>query len=148
MIFRSPDGAEFELGILRYAYPSGRWLEIYTRAKTERGSWEVTDPSLEIPEVRSLSKWLSAHAAGRTRRREMEFTEPNLSFEMAHSSGVELTLRVYFELESRPPWAYSASAGRRDVWVDLQVTPEDLRRAAESLISGLERIQRRRDSTP
>ncbi len=81
MFLGSPDGAEFELRVLRYAYPNGRWLDIYTRAKTEWGSWEVTDPSLEVPEVMSLSKWLSAHAAGRTKRRELEFTEPNLSFE-------------------------------------------------------------------
>ncbi len=148
MIFRSPDGAEFELVVLRYAYPSGRWQESYTRAKTELGSWEVTDPSLEVPELRSLSKWLSAHATGHTRRREMGFTEPNLRFEMVHSRGEELTLRVYFELESRPPWAYSASAGQRDVWVDLQVTLGDLRRASESLTSDLERVQRRRDNTP
>jgi hypothetical protein len=148
MILGSADGSEFELRVLRYAYPGEKWLDIYTRATTGRGSWEGTDPSLEASEVRRLSKWLSAHAAGRTRRRELEFTEPNLRFEMVHGPGEGPTLRVYFELESRPPWAYSASAGQKDVWVDLQVSSLDLRSAAESLVSELNKTRRRRGNRP
>jgi len=148
MLLKSQDGAVFELRVLRYAYPRGRWLEIYTRATTERGFWEVTDPSLDVPEVGRLSKWLSAHSASRMKRNEVEFKEPNLSFAIVHNAGDVLTLRVYFELESRPPWAYSTSAGQRDLWIDLRVSPEDLMSAAEALTAELKNARHRREIMP
>lgn len=130
------------------AFPNGRWLSIYTRAKAEQGTWEVVDPSLETTEVSELATWFSAPACGRPRRRETEFTEPNVCFRRAGSTGNELTLRVYFELKPRPRWAYSASAGRRDVWLDLSVLPEALRTAAASLVRDLVGARRRRHLAP
>ncbi len=147
MLLKGPDGVDFELKILRYSHPGEKWLDIYTRVKMPRGSWECTDPSLQDRDIRSLSKWLIAHSKGRTKRREEDFEEPNLSFEMTHDSEEQVTLRVYFELESRPPWAPSGAAGERDVWVELKLTADDLRAAAESLSSELQKVQGQRGTT-
>jgi NADP-dependent 3-hydroxy acid dehydrogenase YdfG len=43
------------------------------------------------------------------------------------------TIRVYFELESRPPWFFADAAGMDDLWIDLRVDADHLHDAAEGL---------------
>jgi hypothetical protein len=47
-----------------------------------------------------------------------------------------ITIRVYFELESRPPWSFANAAGMNDLGIDLRVDNDDLRAAAEDLRPG------------
>ena len=151
MLLKGADGSEFELGVVGYQFPQeedeiddANWLRIRVRASGPLGSWEATDPSLQTWEVAGLTDWLEDIADKRlTRWPTMEFTEPNLSFEVMENFGSRATLRVYFELELRPPWAAKGWVGQRDMWLDLQVKPEELRAAAGSLPADLARYPQR-----
>jgi hypothetical protein len=50
---------------------------------------------------------------------------------------------VYFELESRPPWAPSTVAGEEDVWVEFALPEVDLAEAASALRTQLMRHPQR-----
>jgi hypothetical protein len=109
------------------------WLNIRIDVESERGSWNATDPSLLTGDVEGLARWLDAVAEGRAQEREIDFLEPNLSFELRDESDGGVTLRVWFELESRPSWAPADGASARDLWVDLDVSKRDVRRSASEL---------------
>lgn len=151
MLLKGADGSEFELRVVGYQFPQegdevedANWLQIRIRVTGQGGSWEATDPILQTREVARLAGWLDDIADRRlTRWPTVEFTEPNLSFKVRENFGASATLRVYFELESRPPWAAKGWVGERDVWLDLRVRPEDLRAAADSLRADLVRYPQR-----
>jgi hypothetical protein len=67
-------------------------------------------------------------ATGQDVEERADFMEPNLRFEVAERERDAITIRVYFELESRPPWFFAVAAGMDDLWMDLRVDAEDLRR--------------------
>lgn len=150
MLLVGENGGRFELTILGYEFPriardawDSNWLDIRIDVQTERGAWSATDPSLTTFEVASFADWLEAIADGRRRESDVEFTEPNLSFGLHAESGDTVTLRVWFELESRPPWAPSKLAGERDVWLDVDVRRGDARRAAAELRAQLQEFPQR-----
>lgn len=114
------------------------WLKINIRVRLPEGSWTSTDPSLLTWEVASLAQWLESIAEGVSAESEQSFLEPNLRFELMQSE--PKTLRVYFELESRPPWAPSDGAGMDDLFAEFAVNPDDLRDAASALREDLKRF--------
>jgi hypothetical protein len=83
---------------------------------------------------------LEALASGRAVEEGEDFIEPNLRFEVADRDQDTVTIRVYFELESRPPWFFADAAGMEDLWVDFRVDTDDLRSAAEDLRRNLARF--------
>ncbi len=141
MLLISRDSSEFELRIIGYEFPGierqeddANWLRIYIRVKAPRGSWEAYDSSLQTWDVESLADWIEDLAQKRlTTSDTQEFLEPDLSFRMLHNYGQRVLLRVYFELELRPVWAYKGWVGDKDFWLDLQVTPADLLAAVHEL---------------
>jgi hypothetical protein len=144
------NGSRFELAIAGYQFPGveddewdSNWLNITIYAQSERGSWSSTDPSLSTADIERLADWLDAVAEGRAQNAEMDFMEPNLSFELRRASDADVTLRVWFELESRPPWAPADAADARDLWLDLDVSKEDLRQAARDLRAQLDKFPAR-----
>jgi hypothetical protein len=141
LILRSRDLSEFELRVAGYQFPElersnwdSNWLnvEIWAAPVDER-PWRSTDPSLLTWEVERLSNWLEALALGVAVEDGEDFIEPNLRFEVVERGEDTFTVRVYFELESRPPWFFAHAAGMDDLWLDLRVDSEDLRAAAEAL---------------
>ena len=52
-------------------------------------------------------------------------------------------LRIYFELQLRPQWAYSRSAGQENLWVDFPCKDIDLRVAANDLRLELQQYPQR-----
>ena len=148
MILRSRDLSEFELRIIGYQFPgfSGdmfddNWLIVEIRAApADERPWRSTDPSLLTWEVERLSDWLEALASGQAVEDAEDFVEPNLRFEVADRDQDTITIRVYFELESRPPWFFADAAGMDDLWIDLRVDTDDLRAAAEDLRRELARF--------
>ena len=148
MNLRSRDLSEFELRIAGYQFPgfSGdefddNWLIVEGRvAPADERAWEFRDPALLTWEVERLSIWLEALASGQTVEDDEDFVEPNLRFEVAESAQDTITIRVYFELESRPAWFFADAAGMNDLWVDLRVDTDDLRAAAEDLRHDLARF--------
>lgn len=143
------DGQSFELEVAGYQFPEeslhkydSNWLLIRVNVEHPRGRWSAQDPSLLTSEVAELADWLEALASGASEENDMTFTEPNLSFRLVESAAGP-ALRVYFELEIRPSWAASRGAGMKDLWVELPLSELDLRDAAASLRSGLERFPHR-----
>ena len=141
MILRGRDLSEFELKVAGYQFPSlsgdefdDNWLMVEIRAApADERPWRSTDPSLLTWEVKRLSNWLVALASGQAVEEGEDFIEPNVRFEVVERAEDTITIRVYFELESRPPWFFADAAGMDDLWIDLRVDADDLRTAAEDL---------------
>ena len=160
MHLRSADGRELDLAILGYQFPhlndydDGNWLNVRVRVTDPRGSWERSDPCLMTFEAAELAVWLEAVAVeapmiNRSFSKESgrppegvplrlfdsaEFLEPNLRFELIARADNDAVIRVYFELELRPPWApVSWEGGPEEAWMDFRVSPTDLKAAAKSL---------------
>src|SRR5918995_5476502 len=148
MILRSRDLSEFELRVSGYQFPDmesdewdANWLIVEGRiSPVDERAWEFSDPALLTWEVERLSNWLEALASGRPVEDGEDFVEPNLRFEVVGSDEDTITIRVYFELESRPSWFFADVAGMNDLWVDLLVDSDDLRAAAEDLRRNLTRF--------
>jgi hypothetical protein len=148
VILRGRDLSEFELRVVGYQFPDfagevfdDNWLVVETRAApADERPWRATDPSLLTWEVERLSNWLEALASGRAVEEDEDFIEPNLRFEVVKRDEDTITVRVYFELESRPPWFFADAAGMDDLWIDLRVDNDDLRAAAEDLRRDLARF--------
>lgn len=140
MLFVGTSGTRFELTVVDYQFPDlheegldSNWLEIKLDVVSPQGSWSNTDPTLLTDELESLASWLEAIAAAQPHDPEISFLEPNLCFELRDEAADNLTLRVWFELESRPVWAPAKAADARDLWVDLEVPRRSTRRAASAL---------------
>jgi hypothetical protein len=137
-------GHYLELRVLGYQFPEPRgedwdanWLMIGGDVANADGAWSFVDPALTTHDVDGVIGWLLALADGRLPPcTELDFTEPNLSF----VSGAEHSLRVFFELESRPPWSRPGYAGLRDLFLDFDPTQQDLQGAAASLREDLDRF--------
>ena len=83
---------------------------------------------------------IEAVALGQDVEEGEDFLEPNLRFEVAAGDEETITIRVYFELESRPPWFFADVARMDDLWLDLRVDIDDLRAAAKDLRRDLARF--------
>jgi hypothetical protein len=139
MQFRGTNGQSVELHIAGYQFPDlptvdydSNWLRIEGQVSHPQGQWSFQDPCLLTHEVSHLADWLDALADDRTNNDEIGFIEPNLSFRIVRSPG-SAVLRIYFELEARPNWVTTPSAGLGDLWVEFPVRELDPRQAARSL---------------
>ena len=141
MILRSRDLTEFELRVVGYQFAGvegdewdANWLVVDGRvAPVDERAWEFSDPAILTWEVERLSSWLDALASGQAVEESEDFVEPNLRFEVVGRDEDIITIRIYFELETRAPWFFAREAGMNDLWVDLLVDSDDLRAAASSL---------------
>ena len=148
MLLTGHDLTQFELVVLGYEFPQGEanefdanWLMVRISAKPlDDPSWEATEPCLLTWEVAGLARWLGSLASWPPAETEEGFVEPLLYFVAVEGSADLVRIRVYFELEARPTWAFSRVAGMHDLWMDLELGPEDLRSAADSLRDDLSRF--------
>ncbi len=138
-----------ELSLLGYQFPTidddewdSNWLNIRISAINDQGSWTATDASLLTGEVGRLADWLQAIAENSDADAELDFIEPNLAFELVEANGL-VRLRAWFELELRPRWAPADEVPARDLCVDLTLSREDLRAAAEALRAQLRQFPAR-----
>lgn len=116
-----------------------QWLQVRVQAEVDGRGWEATDPCLLTNEVSRLADWLACLADG-VDVIPVDFLEPNLSFEVAGRGGEQIHVRAWFELELRPAWAASDTAGERDFAADLVVTSDQLTRVAADLREQLRRF--------
>ena len=142
MLLKGQENTEFELTISGYQNPDqtsepfdADWLKIDIRVVHPKGTWRIIDPCLLTWEVQAIAEWFDKLASGTMSNLEQDFVEPNLSMKLIGNK-----LRVYFELECRPPWARSSYANLNDLWIDLDTAPTDLRHAADSLRLQLNRF--------
>ncbi len=134
------DGSLFEMSILGYQFPKlqteeydSNWLRIRIHVVHPQGEWSSIDPSLLTYEVDALATWFADIVRGRSVATEMAFTEPNLSFQLLDHGRNAKSLRIYFELESRPTWARSEIVPSEDLWVEFLLSEVNLGDAAEAL---------------
>jgi hypothetical protein len=144
LVLESADGQQrLELDVLGYESPDvedeqydSNWLLIRVDAQDGDTTWSVEDPALLTWEVERLAGWFGRLARGRFEHPWCGFVEPNLEFRADPlPDGAGVRLRVYFELELRPPDRRSGVVGRRDVFLQFALTPEQLRAAARQLYS-------------
>jgi hypothetical protein len=110
------------------------WLVVEGRvAPADERAWKFRDPALLTWEVKGLCTWQDVEESA-------DFMEPNLRFEVAERDQDTITIRVYFEGKSRPPWFFADAAGMDDLWIDLRVDADDLHAAAEGLRRDLTRF--------
>lgn len=136
MLWRENKNKLFQLTIINYQFPKiekdyydSNWLIINIKVKGLRESWGVTDPMLLTFEVKELARWLEDLINNNERSKDLNFIEPNLRFSKIKNTDDKAHIRVYFELEARPKWAYSNIAGKEDLWIDLTPTKNDLKKA-------------------
>lgn len=136
MKLASKDGQSFEMRILQYEFPDleteeydSNWLIIAGDVIHPKGSWDFRDPCLLTYEAERLASWMDLVAGGEPPSTFCGFIERTLEFQVV--LGVQRpVLRVYFELEARPAWAYSNDAQKKDLWVEVPLEELDLRSTA------------------
>lgn len=145
MKFTLADGTSFTLTIIGYQFPQlsttpydSNWLLIRIDATNIQGTWSATDPCLLTYDVSRLANWLDALATGTVTDATCDFLEPCLLFRLARDVSGQPELRIYFELELRPPWAHSELAGQEDLWLTFSLSAIDLPAAASMLRQQLE----------
>jgi hypothetical protein len=143
------DGS-LELTVVGYQFPhlameawDSNWLNVRVRVQHPRGSWTAQDPCLLTHDVAELADWLEAAATGREQDSELGFMEPNLAFQTGLDGRGSRFVRVYFDLELRPPWAPSDGVPVEEVFLDFPAEPAQLSAAARSLREQLARYPRR-----
>jgi hypothetical protein len=146
----SENGAELDLRPVGYQFPKhapeddrdydANWLNVSGSVRLPDGrAWQFVDPCLTTWDAQHLAQWLRSAAEGRVTPasssaeapREV-FFEPNIAFDVALVREDRIELRAYFSLESLPPW--QRDENQPDIWelfVPLEVSAEELRRAAE-----------------
>ncbi|MEI8349318.1 MAG: hypothetical protein WCI77_04105 [Candidatus Omnitrophota bacterium] len=142
LILKGPHGSEFGLMIRAYEIPPVRkdnWLIVGLYVSTPYGYWKVFDPALQTFEIDSIINWFQALAADEETETEKKFAKPHLRFIINGKSGNYINLRIYFEYSVRPSWALY-DGEMNDLWVDLQLTQADFRKAAEDLRSELSKF--------
>jgi len=140
MHLASPEGSlALELRVLGYQYPGGardeydaNWLFVAGRVEHPRGNWSFQSACLLTSEAVRLANWLEAVGRGQPSEPELAFIEPCLRFECV-SGALGRSVRAYFQLESRPPWAESGLAGPPPCFIEFPVSELPFRRAVESL---------------
>ncbi len=144
------DGTSFTLIIIGYHCPQlstapydSNWLTIRIDATNPQGTWSATDPCLLTYEVSRLADWIDAIAAGTATKASCGFIEPSLLFRLDQDAAGQQELRIYLELELRPPWAASKFAGQEDLWLAFPLSAIDLPSAASMLRQQLDRYPQR-----
>jgi hypothetical protein len=145
MQLQSPDGASVDLRITGGRWdPHGTWLQIRGHITLADGkTWSFENPCLTTWDAQELGGWLRDVAAGTVPPSPLvdgepegvlEFLEPNLAFSVEERTADRGRIRIHFSLESLPPWLQNRAVrpSLLQYFVRLEVSAEDLIRAAES----------------
>jgi hypothetical protein len=148
----NPANASFALTLMGYQFPAletapydSNWLKIRIDVTTSQGSWSAIEPCLLTYEVERLANWLDQLVAVWDGNLICAFIEPCLCFERVVDTDGLPCLRIYFELEVRPPWAPARQANQGDIWIDFPLAAIDIPAATQSLRSQLQRYPQRAD---
>ena len=70
---------------------------------------------------RSLTNWLTDIYCDREESRELDFVEPNLSFKLLDKVNYDATIRINFDLESKP----KSASDDEEYYIDFKVSESD-----------------------
>jgi len=144
--FANDDQNFFEFKVANYEFPQNEmdeydsnWLIIAGNAAINGKTWRFRDPALLTFELKWLGEWFEKWACCDGGDVEIGFTEPDLSFSITP----ERKLTVHFELESRPSWKASSIAGQEDLFIEFDVSQNELSAAAAQVWKMLNLFPRR-----
>ncbi|WP_349664748.1 hypothetical protein IZU89_07480 [Cellulophaga lytica] len=137
MIFHGINNQIVELKITNYQFPKitnceydSNWLLIYLNVKSDCGNWQTVDPSLLVGDVIEIIEWFEKISQNKTPKYEcLDFIEPNLAFELIKAGMDFKTVRIKFDLESRP----KSSDDKKDYFVDCKMDNSQLQKVIEGL---------------
>jgi hypothetical protein len=148
MTFIGIDDQTVELKITNYQFPQtttpgdydSNWLNIYINVKSKLGHWHTIDPSLLTWEVEKLITWLLDLSVNKiVESNSLEFIEPNLSFHLLKNDTELKSVRIKFDLESRPKSANDNIM----YFVDGLFSNEVLRKLSDDLTKDLSEFPKR-----
>lgn len=147
MFIKGEDDREFELALIadpladvQDGFGDAAAVTVTFRVATPDESWEETAPCLSPFEFQNLVEWLNAVADGGGNEAELELLQPELRFAVVKEGAERVTLRIGFHLADRPE-EFEVDAPTDVKRVDLRVTKDRLRTAAEQLKHDLETLQ-------
>lgn len=137
MIFHGINNQIVELKITNYQFPKitdceydSNWLLIYLNVKSDCGNWQTVDPSLLVRDVIEIIEWFEKISQNKTPKYEcLDFIEPNLAFELTKAGMDFKTVRIKFDLESRP----KSADDKKDYFVDCKMDNSQLQKVIEGL---------------
>jgi hypothetical protein len=162
VLLNGTNGVTIELRPLEYEYPQSRdanwwdlnWLNIAGEVRCSEGSWNFTEPCLLTTEAIQLASWLQNAADGVVQPTAPNasgviwpnpyFVEPNLALGLAATAVDEVVLRVFFSLESAPPWL--TSKGPYEFHLECPLSADALRAAAHQWTEELQPFPERTGS--
>ncbi|MSQ26700.1 MAG: hypothetical protein EXR51_00965 [Dehalococcoidia bacterium] len=135
-----------ELEIIGYEFPSivgdrydANWLMIRITVVADGRSWTASHASLLTWEVHELAEWLRGVAERASDcSLDISFIEPRLAFEREQVEDMT-KFSALLNYELRPP-ELRGSDDFDDVIIEFTPTPEELRRFADRLESGMQRF--------
>ena len=143
MHLENSSGDSLKLDIAGYQFPhsdedyDSNWLRIAGHVRLADKEWKFEDSCLLTYEAEKLANWI-----GRLRPSEteeyLEFLEPVLVFRKYKHS-----LRIYFEMESRPQWAENYEGNAADLWIDIPIDGFQFGVAARELRNQLGKYPKR-----
>ncbi|AIM60327.1 hypothetical protein IX49_07240 [Cellulophaga lytica] len=137
MIFHGINNQIVELKITNYQFPKitdceydSNWLLIYLNVKSDCGNWQTVDPSLLVGDVIEIIEWFEKISQNKTPKYEcLDFIEPNLAFELIKAGMDFKTVRIKFDLESRP----KSADDKKDYFVDCKMDNSQLQKVIKGL---------------
>lgn len=150
MIFKGINNQTVEFRITNYEFPEitnceydSNWLLVYLNVKSEYGNWQTTDPSLLVRDLSDIIEWFKKLANNvEPEYDSLVFMEPNLEFELIKNESNLKTVRIKFDLESRPQNADD----EKEYFVDCEMDKSELNRITQELQKELEKYPERANS--
>ena len=147
MIFKGINNQTVEFKITNYQFPEisdceydSNWLLVYLKVKSEYGNWETIDPSLLVKDLKDIIEWFEQLSNDiETDSDSLVFMEPNLEFELIKNQSDLKTVRIIFDLESRPQNAND----NKEYYVDCEMDNAELKKVAKELTKELESFPER-----
>ncbi len=147
MIFKGINNQTVEFKITNYQFPEitdceydSNWLLVYLKVKSDYGNWETIDPSLLVRDLKDIIEWFEQLSNDiETDSDSLVFMEPNLEFELIKNQSDLKTVRIIFDLESRPQNANDD----KEYYVDCEMDNAELKKVAKELKKELESFPER-----
>ncbi|PTX62964.1 hypothetical protein C8N46_102365 [Kordia periserrulae] len=138
MIFKGINDQTVEFRITNYQFPEitdckydSNWLLVYLKVKSDCGNWETVAPSLLTRDLKEIIEWFEKLSNDiETDSDSLVFIEPNLEFELIKNQSDLKTVRIKFDLESRP----KSADDEKEYFVDCEMDNAELKKVAEELI--------------
>ena len=147
MIFKGINNQTVEFRITNYQFPEitdceydSNWLLVYLKVKSDFENWETIDPSLLVKDLRKIVNWFEQLSNNiELDSDSLVFIEPNLEFELIKNQSDLKTVRIKFDLESRPQNAND----EKEYFVDCELSNAELNEIALELKKELDNYPER-----